>query len=386
MKIGIVAGEKSGDYIGSQLIVAIKKHYPKAEFIGLAGPLMIEQGATSLDEMDKISIMGFDGLLSSIGEILAIRKRLFNYFKNNSIDVFVGIDVPDFNLVLEKKLKQLGIPVVHYVSPTVWAWRGGRINKIRKSIDLMLALFPFEENYYQKQGIPVQYVGHPLASEIEQCSPDSTTRAAYAKPDETLMAILPGSRMSEVSRLASTMFSGAVTLKKKYPELCFVVPAANDKLANYLQQVLARYPDLNECLTIENGNSRRVLANCDITVLASGTAALEAALFAKPMVVMYRVSWASLVMVKMTRTVDYFSMPNHLTDTPVVPELMQDNATSDNLVNEVSKLLDDEVLFEQTKKTLATILPRLKTDSGELASQAIFSLLDTQLNSQAAQH
>lgn len=375
MRVGIVAGEKSGDYIGSQLISAIKKHYPEAEFVGLAGPLMIEQGATSLDEMDKISIMGFDGLWSSIREILALRKQLFNYFKNNAIDVFVGIDVPDFNLVLEKKLKQIGIPVVHYVSPTVWAWRGGRINKIRKSVDLMLALFPFEESYYQEHQVPVQYVGHPLATEIEQCSSDSEVRAKYAKANQTLIAILPGSRMSEVTRLANSMFSGATTLKKKYPSLGFVVPAANDRLANYLQQELHNHPDLIDCITIEDGNSRQVLANCDMTILASGTAALEAALFAKPMVVMYRVSLASLIMVKMTRTVDYFSMPNHLTDTPVVPELLQDEATSDNLVTEVSKLLDDKKLFEQTKQTLATILPSLKTDSGELASQAIFSLL-----------
>ncbi|MEM7358721.1 MAG: lipid-A-disaccharide synthase [Pseudomonadota bacterium] len=372
MKIGIVAGEKSGDYLGSELIQAIRSRYPDSEFVGLCGPLMQEQGAISLAEMDKISIMGLDGLLTGLPEIIRIRRLLYKHFTNDPPDVFIGIDVPDFNLGLEKKLKKAGIKTVHYVSPTVWAWRGGRIKKIRAAVDLMLTLFPFEETYYQKQQVPVRYVGHPLAGQVMNWSVEPEFRNSLAAEDETLIAVLPGSRMSEVSRLAPEMIEASQRLASTRPNLRFAIPAANAKIQSYLVDELKLDQNL---VKIVEGRSRDLLAVSDLAILASGTAALEAALFAKPMVVMYRMSWLTIAIFKRTLTVSHYSMPNHLTDPPAVPELVQKAANADRLLLEVEKLLDDEAYFTSMQNALTDIAPMLSLDSGALACEAIEELL-----------
>ena len=372
MKIGIVAGEKSGDYLGAELIKAIKHDSPNAEFVGLCGPLMQEQGAKTLANMDDITVFGLDGLFSKLFGILKIRRRLYKAFTDNPPDVFVGIDVPDFNLRLERQLKDRGVPTVHYVSPTVWAWRGGRIKKIRRSIDLMLALFPFEEDYYQHHHTPVSYVGHPLAHQIANWQVDGDFRASLAEPEETLVAILPGSRMSEVTRLAPLMIKAATELKLARPELVFVIPVANHKIKNYLLQ----QTDLDQTIIrLIDGRSRDVLSVADLVVLASGTAALEASLFAKPMVVMYKVSWLSKLIFAKTVTAKYFSMPNHLTNPPVVPELIQENATAEKLIIEVQRLLDNPDAYQTMRAALAEISPQLNRQSGRLACDAIMQLI-----------
>ena len=276
MKIGIVAGEKSGDYLGAELIRAIKLDYPEAEFVGLCGPLMQEQGATTLADMDDITVFGMDGLFSKLFGILKIRRRLFKHFVADPPDVFVGIDVPDFNLRLERNLKDQGILTVHYVSPTVWAWRGGRISKIKRSINLMLALFPFEKDYYQQHDTPVRYVGHPLAQQISNWQVEKSFATSLVAPGQTLIAILPGSRMSEVTRLAPIMISAANQLKSVRPELRFVIPVANDKIRGYLLQQTELDQSIIQLL---DGRSRDVLCVADLVVLASGTAALEASMF-----------------------------------------------------------------------------------------------------------
>ena len=372
MKVGIVAGEKSGDYLGSELIKAIKKRHPDAQFVGLCGPLMQQQGAITLAEMEKISIMGFEGLLSSVGDILAIRKKIKQHMLDWQPDVFVGIDVPDFNLSLEKKLKASGIPTVHYVSPTVWAWRSSRIKKIRKAVTMMLTLFPFEELFYQKKQMPVKYVGHPMAKTVLDWEIESGFAERYKPEGKKLVAILPGSRMGEVSRLAPIMLEGATHLAKKYPELEFVIPAANGKIKDYLEKELevSKTP-----VKVIDGQSRELLALCDLTVLASGTAALEAGLFAKPMVVMYKVSKLSEMYAARTMVVKHFSMPNHLTDPPIVPELIQENATVENMILEVSRLIDDVDYYQHMHETLADIAPALDEDSGMLACKAIEQVL-----------
>lgn len=368
MKIGIVAGEKSGDYLGAQLITEIKQRYPDAEFIGLCGPLMQQQGAVTLAEMEKISIMGFDGLLSSIGEILAIRKKIRLHMLAWKPDVFIGIDVPDFNLSLEKKLKNNGIPTVHYVSPTVWAWRGGRIKKIRKAVTMMLTLFPFEETYYQKNNTPVKYVGHPLASTVRQWQSDEEFIQRHKPDGKRLIAILPGSRMGEVSRLAPVMLEGVKRLSGQYPDLNFVLPAANEKIKKYLSEELNIE---NVPITVIDGQSRELLAICDMTVLASGTAALEAGLFAKPMVVMYKVSKLTEFYASRSMQVEHFSMPNHLLSPPIVPELIQEKASVDNMVDEVRRLLNDEIYYKNMQMKLASIAPNLDEPSAQLACDAI---------------
>ncbi|MCL4145020.1 UNVERIFIED_CONTAM: hypothetical protein GTU68_051964 [Idotea baltica] len=377
MKVAIVAGEKSGDYLGAELIKAIKRQHPQAEIVGLCGSLMQQEGATSLAEMEKISIFGLDGLLSSLREILAIRKKLYRYFIDWEPDVFIGIDVPDFNLALARKLKQQSIPTVHYVSPTVWAWRGGRIDKIRRSIDLMLTLFPFEKTYYQQNNTPVEYVGHPLAKQVLEWEVDGFVKQklqleASECNEKKLIAVLPGSRMSEVSRLAPVMLDGIARLSTQFSGLKYVIPAANKKVYDYIAELPNYDPDLVELI---EGNSRDVLALSHLVILASGTAALEAALFAKPMIVMYKVSKLSAFVFKNSITVEHYSMPNHLTQTPVVPELIQNDATAENLVLEVKKLLTDSEYYQTMQAALAEVAPKLNTNSSELARQAIDRLL-----------
>jgi len=374
MKIGIVAGEKSGDYLGSELIKAFKLRYPNAEFVGLAGPLMQEQGAVSLAQMDKISIMGVVGALKGLFGILYIRKTIYKHMLKWQPDVFIGIDVPDFNLYLEIKLKEAGIPTVHYVSPTVWAWRGKRIFKIKRAINLMLTLFPFEETYYQKHNTAVKYVGHPLAKQVLNWVVNEKVRQAInLAENKKLVAILPGSRMSEVSRLGPIMLQACTQLSNQYPDLEFVIPAASEKLQRYL------IDELNSESTpvkVILGHSRDVLSLSHLAVLASGTAALEAALFAKPMVVMYKVAKFEEWIAARTMEVKHFSMPNHLINPPIVPELIQGNATVENVVIEVSKLLDSDETYQSMHTALAELAPMLSEDSGELACDAIEALLN----------
>lgn len=377
MKVGIVAGEKSGDYLGAELIQALKCRYPDAEFVGLCGPLMQSAGARTLAEMDKISIMGFVEVIPALRDILSIRKKLKNFFLEWQPDVFIGIDVPDFNLSLERKLKQAGIPTVHYVSPTVWAWRTGRIKKIRKSINLMLTLFPFEADFYRRHDTPVKYVGHPMAKTVLSWQVDSDLAQEYSNENSKLIALLPGSRMSEVARLAPIMLEGARQLSQLYPNLRFVIPAASKKIKRYIVEDLAL---IESPVEIIDGHSQDILSLCDLVVLASGTAALEAALFAKPMLVMYKVSKISELIARPMMVVKYFSMPNHLTDPPAVIELIQKAANADNMVNEVRKLLDDQQYYQTMKIALSEIAPRLNEDSGDLACDAIEALLASDLN------
>lgn len=373
MKVGIVAGEKSGDYLGAELIKAIKRRHPKAEFVGLAGPLMKEQGAVSLGEMDKISIMGIVGVLKGLFGILSIRRTIRKHMLDWRPDVFIGIDVPDFNLSLEIQLKEAGIPTVHYVSPTVWAWRENRIHKIKRAINLMLTLFPFEETFYQKHNTPVKYVGHPLAKPVIdwQVSDEAQSQIEHA-PAKRLIAILPGSRMSEVSRLAPIMLQTATELSKRYSDLEFVMPAANEKLHHYLVNEL-KIADTPVKVVL--GYSRDTLSLCHLALLASGTAALEAALFAKPMVVMYKISKLEEWYAAQTMIAEHFSMPNHLLKPPPVPELLQLEATAENAVKELSIYLDDDAKYTEVKARLAAIAPSLSEDSGELACDAIEDLI-----------
>jgi len=372
MKVGIVAGEKSGDYLGAELIKAFKRVHPNAEFVGLCGPLMQEQGARTLAEMDKISIMGLAGVITGLPSILSIRRKLYRHFIADPPDFFIGIDVPDFNLGLELKLKKQGIPTVHYVSPTVWAWRPKRVKKIRKAINLMLTLFPFEEQFYKKHQTPVKYVGHPFASQILNWPVDTALRASLLGPREKLIAILPGSRMSEVSRLAPEMLKAAYHLRQQRPELSFVIPAANEKISNYLLNEL----NIDQTIVqLVDGRSRDIMCISDLVILASGTAALEAALFAKPMVVMYKMDRLTVFLFKHTVQVKHFSMPNHLTDPPIVAELIQHEATAENLIEQVERLLDDASHYEKSRAALAEIAPALSADSGKLACDAILEMV-----------
>ena len=383
LKIAIVAGEISGDILGAGLIRELKlQTHTEIEFLGIGGELMEKEGFISDAVMDKLSIIGFEGLRENLREILSIRKKLERRLKLNPPDVFIGIDVPDFNLTLERRLRKEGIKTIHYVSPTVWAWRSYRIFKIRRAVSLMLTLFPFEKNYYEQRNVPVKFVGHPLAKklrpefEFADIHPD-IQRFKQAREDKKVIAVLPGSRRSEIQSLGSLFLDTIKQIHEKDKNTIFVVPLANKSTGKQLQQLLHDHQDqkyLENCLYFFRGeHSADIMRISEVVLLASGTAALESALLAKPTVVAYKISRMTYWFARLTSTVKHASMPNHLLVKPVVPEFLQDNANVENLSNAVLNYLNDAVLYAETSQQLATIHPMLDKSSDEHAASAILS-------------
>ena len=376
-RIGIVAGEKSGDYLGSELIKSIKLRYPDAEFVGLAGPLMQEQGAVSLAEMDKISIMGIAGALKSLFVILGIRRKIHKHMLAWQPDVFIGIDVPDFNLSLEIKLKQAGIPIVLYVSPTNWAGRGQRIHKIKKSVDLMLTLFPFEAKFYQQYSVPVCFVGHNLADSIPFNSETATAREQFNfKADDQIVCLMPGSRGSEVDKLAPVFIQTAELIHSHNPNVQFILPAANDARKQQIEQFINNLsPGVD--INLIDGNSKACMQTADVILLASGTATLEGMLLKKPMIVSYIVAPLTAMIMKRLLKQDFISLPNLLAGREVVPELLQENATAKNLADAVNERLENENLIQELQQTFLSIHKQLKCNANDQAALAIVNLLES---------
>lgn len=373
MRIALVAGETSGDMLGAGLIREIRKLVPEVEFEGIAGPRMIEQGARSLYDMDSISIMGLDGLFENLRKIISIRNGLFETFSKTRPDVFIGIDVPDFNLGLEYRLRKAGIPTIHYVSPTVWAWRRYRIRKIRRAVDHMLTLFPFEEAFYRRHGVAVSFVGHPLADRVLQVSRSDARDRLDVAGDAGVVALLPGSRGSEVSRLAGPFLDAARLLVERDPGLRFVVPCASAAIRARLEDMLSGRPDARRFQLVD-GNAQLVLRAADVALLASGTAALEAALTCTPMVVAYRVSVPSYLLVRIFSTVRHYSMPNHLLKHPMVPEFIQGSATASRLAGAVSELLVDSAKRHAMRDALAGIRESLALGADCRAARVVLDV------------
>lgn len=372
MLIGIVAGEPSGDQLGAGLVAQIKEHYPDARFFGIGGPKMKALGVESVVSMDTITVMGLEGLLKKLNGVLKTRRTLLKRFKEIEPDVFVGVDVPDFNLWLEERLRVSGIPTVHLVSPTVWAWRGYRIHRIRRAVSHMLALFPFEADYFRENDIPVTYIGHPLAADIEQGDEKKTIREEMEIPDQvSLLAILPGSRTSEVKRLGPLFIETARRLTRLHPDLRFLVPCASREIKQYLEQMIE--PALK--ITLCDGHSREVMIASDVVLLASGTAALEAALLQRPMVVAYKVSLATYLMVKLFGHVDYYSMPNHLINPPVVPEFIQQKAVPEEVVPAISKLLTQPELRREISTKFSELHKTLNKPTLAIAAEIVMKLV-----------
>lgn len=369
--MGIVAGEASGDYLAAGLVRALKDLIPNIEIEGIGGPMMAREGVRILHPMDTISIMGVDGLARSLGQILRIRRELCERFVASPPDVFVGVDVPDFNLGLERKLRLAGIPTVHYVSPTVWAWREYRVRKIKRSVDLMLTLFPFEADYFRARGVPVSFVGHPLADEIPERIDRRAARAALGIDAQYVVALLPGSRTSELKRLGGLFIDAATRLHEPGDrDICFLAPFINTATRDFFQKLLtAKAPHLP--VRLLESQSRQVLAASDLALLASGTAALEAALHKVPMVVAYKVSWFTSLVVRMFARVRHFSMPNHLLDEPIVPELLQGNATVARLTAEMERYLGDAALRGETERILSRIPRMLRCGASQRAAREI---------------
>ncbi|UFQ98988.1 lipid-A-disaccharide synthase [Pseudomonas wenzhouensis] len=338
LRVALVAGEASGDILGCGLMQAIKQRHPNAEFIGVGGARMEAEGLNSYFPMERLAVMGLVEVLGRLFELLGRRRQLARDLIAAQPDVFIGIDAPDFNLGLELKLRRAGIKTVHYVSPSVWAWRQKRVLKIREACDLMLTLFPFEAQFYDEHQVPVHFVGHPLADAIPLQADRAAARATLDLPlDEPVVALMPGSRGGEVARLGELFLDAAIRLRALRPGIHFLLPCATLERREQLEQMLAGR-DLP--LTLLNGRSHEALAACDAVLIASGTATLEALLYKRPMVVAYRVAPLTYRILKRLVKSPYISLPNLLAERLLVPELIQDAATPEALAQAVAPLID----------------------------------------------
>jgi len=337
--IAVIAGEHSGDILGAGLMQALKQQHPEVSFIGVGGPLMEAQGLSSLVPMEDLAVMGLAEVLRHLPKLLRHRKAILSAVGAAQPDVFVGIDAPDFNLPIAKKLKAQGIATVHYVSPSVWAWRQGRIHGIKAAVDHVLCLLPFEKAFYDDHQLAATFVGHPLADEIPLHSDKQAARAALGLASSgQWVGILPGSRGGELARLAPHFLQAAQQLHRKYPALQFVAPMINAKRSaefRALQQQLA--PEVP--IQMIDGQARTVMAACDALMLTSGTVTLEALLIKRPMVVAYRFTWLSYQVIKRMFKAAYFSLPNLLAQRALVPELRQNEVTAERIVAEIEPLL-----------------------------------------------
>ncbi|MCZ2721713.1 lipid-A-disaccharide synthase [Marinomonas sp. 15G1-11] len=371
----IVAGEASGDILGANLIESLRKRCPDALFEGIGGPLMEAQGFQSLVPMDRLSVMGLVEVLGRLPELLKIRKHVYTNCLDNPPLAFIGIDSPDFTLPLERKLKDKGILAVHYVSPSVWAWRQKRIFKIKKSVDLMLALFPFEMPIYQQHGIPVVCVGHTLADDIPLMCDRAVARAQLnmGESNAPVFAILPGSRRGEVERLAPLFIASMSEILRQQSDVRFIIPAVNDDRREQITELLNA---ANVDAIVVNGQSRDVMIAADAILLASGTAALEGMLVKRPMVVAYRFTKLTYAIMSRMIKVPYVSLPNLLANKALVPELIQDKATPKNLA---STLLRTWKAFEADQEIQQTYLDlhlMLRKQAGDTAAEAIVNLVE----------
>lgn len=369
LRIALVAGEASGDILGAGLMRALKTRHPAVEFIGVGGPLMQAEGLTPYFPMERLSVMGLVEVLGRLRELLARRKKLVADLIDAKPDVFIGIDAPDFNLNIELKLRQAGIKTVHYVSPSVWAWRQKRVLKIREGCDLMLTLFPFEAKFYEEKGVPVRFVGHTLADAIPLEADRTAARAELGLPDGPLVALMPGSRGGEVGRLGALFLDTAQRLRALRPGVRFVMPCASPQRRAQLEELLAGR-DLP--LTLLDGNSHLALAACDAVLIASGTATLEALLYKRPMVVAYRLAPLTFWILKRMVKSPYISLPNLLAQRLLVPELLQDDATVEALAQTLSPLIEGG---EEQTRGFDEIHRTLRLDASNQAADAVLNLI-----------
>ena len=342
LRIGIVAGEVSGDTLGAGLIRELRRRHPEAIFEGIAGPQMVAEGCSALFDMEELSVMGLVEVLGRLPRILSIRKRIVRHFLDNPPDVFVGIDAPDFNIDVELKLRRSGIPTLHYVSPSVWAWRQNRIHKIKRATDMVLAFLPFEKAFYDRFDAPCRFIGHTLADQMPLVPDTQGARERLGlNADGHYLALLPGSRFAEVNLLSPVYLEACKQLKVRYPSLEFVVPLVSAKRRAEFLAIKEQVAPQLDIILIE-GQGRDVMSAADIILLASGTATLEAMLAKKPMVVGYKFKPFSYWLANKFVHTAYASLPNLLADHMLVPELIQHECTASNIVNELSKLLDND--------------------------------------------
>ena len=378
--IAIIAGEVSGDILGAGLIHALKACYPHAKFIGIGGERMIAEGFETLFDMEELSVMGLVEVLKHLPRLLNIRRSIIEQLSALKPDVFIGIDAPDFNLDVELKLKQQGIKTIHYVSPSVWAWRQKRVYKIAAATNLVLAFLPFEKAFYDRFNVPCRFIGHTMADAIPlKPNRDEACQLLNLDPAQRYVAMLVGSRGSEVEFLSEPFLQTAQLLHQRYPDVKFLVPLINQKRRQQFEQIKQRVaPELDMILL--DGNARAAMIAAEATLLASGTASLEAMLCKSPMVVGYRMKPFTYFLAKRLVKTKYVSLPNLLADEMLVPELIQEDCNPTNLAEKLSQYLSEDKSAVQNRHVLlqrfAELHQRIQCNADQQAAQAVIDLLE----------
>jgi len=377
-RIAMVAGESSGDLLGSHLIEALKRGLPAARFFGIGGPKMQAAGFELWYPAETLAVIGLVDVLRKLPSILRVRGELRRRLISTKPDLFIGVDAPDFNLGLERSLKRRGIPTVHYVSPSLWAWRGGRVHKMRRACSKVLCLFPFEPELYAAAGVPASYVGHPLADLLSEHPDRAAAREQFRlPPDRLVIALLPGSRQSELAHMADLFVQTAKLIHRQLKDAQFLVPLTSRETRRQFEDALYRNGAEDLPLTILFGHAHLAMTAADGVLLASGTAALEAALLKRAMVVTYKGSWLSVAYVRSRFYLPYVSLPNILAGRFVVPEILQDDATPEVLAQALVNQVGDKQIRMRQEEVFQTIHEQLRQDAGERAVEALLPLLPT---------
>jgi len=384
VRVAMVAGEASGDLLASHLIQALKAKLPNAVFYGVGGPKMLGQGFKAWHPLEKLAVRGYVEVLKHYREISAIRKDLKRRLLADPPDVFIGVDAPDFNLDLEKALKQRGIPSIHYVSPSIWAWRGKRIHKIGAAVSRILALFPFEPELYKKQGIPVTYVGHPLADILPLEDGRNAARELLAlSSQQPVFALLPGSRQSELHFMADTFIATAREIHKSLPNALFLVPMATRETRLLFESALYRCDARDLPIRMLFGHAHEAMMAADAVLVASGTATLEAALLKRPMAIVYKMAPFSHRLMRRMGYLPYVGLPNILAGRFVVPEFIQDDATPENLAQALLNFYADKATCARISDVFFDIHLQLKQNTAEKAAVAILDSLPAAIRNHA---
>lgn len=375
-RVYLVAGELSGDILGAGLMRALKARHPGVEFRGIGGPRMIEEGIDSRYPLETLSVMGLVEVVRHLPRLLGVRRELMRDALRWRPDIMIGIDAPDFNLGLERQLRESGLTTAHYVSPSVWAWRQGRVKGIARSVDAMLTFLPFEAAFYARHRVPVAFVGHPLADELPLENDRPAARAALGLTgDAPVLAVLPGSRAGEIRFIGDTFLAAAERLCTARPELRVVVPAATPARRGELEALLAGYPALAERLTLLDGKAREAMVAADAVLLASGTAALEAMLCHRTMLVAYRMAPATHWLAKKLVKTEWISLPNLIAQEGLVPELIQEAASAEAIAARLGEMFDDASGREALEARFAAMHAGLQRDASRRAAEAIEALV-----------
>lgn len=374
LRIGMVVGEASGDTLAVGLMKEIKKRHPDAIFEGIGGPKMIAEGFNSFFDQERLAVMGLIEPLKRLPELLKIRREIIRYFSEHRPDVFVGVDSPDFNLTIEEKLREQGIKTAHYVSPSVWAWRQGRVKKIARACDLMLTLLPFEAEFYKDHNVAVEFVGHPLANEFTHLHSQTAARQQLnLKPIAKTIAIMPGSREAEVRLIAPEFLQAAAIIHAADSEFQFVIPAANEKRLAQLQELLKKYESVPITLVLKQSKEAMMASN--FVMIASGTTTLEAMLLGKPMVIGYRMAWLSFQIMKSMAKIKHVGLPNLLAGKTIVPELLQNDLSAQGVADVALEAFTNSDKTEKLTEEFHRLSQQLRQNASLKAADAILKLI-----------